>query len=63
METMIICAIASIICIYLGIKQVIDILRYKHEDVLNDAFTSGYEWGKLAERENVIHVDAVLIEE
>lgn len=46
METMIICAIASIICIYLGIKQIIDILRYKHEEELNDAFTSGYEWAR-----------------
>lgn len=63
METMIICAIASIVCIYLGIKQIIDIRRYKHEEELNDAFTSGYEWGKIAECENVIHVDAVLIEE
>lgn len=32
METMIICAIASIVCIYLGIKQIIDIRRYKHEE-------------------------------
>lgn len=63
METMIVCAITGIVCIYLCIMQVIDLRRYKHEENLDDAFASGYEWGRIAERENVVHVNAVLIEE
>lgn len=63
MENMIICAIAGIVCIYLCIMQIIDLRRYKHEENLEDAFANGYEWGRIAERENINHVDAVLIEE
>ena len=63
MEFVIIVIAAFVVCAYLGVKQIIDLARYKHEEELNDAFTNGYEWGKIAERENVIHVDAVLIDE
>ena len=63
MENMIVCVIAGIICVYLCIMQVIDLRRYKHEEDLNDAFESGYEWGRIAEREKVVHVNAILVDE
>lgn len=56
-------AIATVVIIYLTVLQVTDLIKENYEKQLDEAFANGYEWGKLAERSNVIHVDAVVIDE
>lgn len=56
-------AIVAVVIIYLTVLQVTDLIKENYEKQLDEAFENGYEWGKLAERANVIHVDAVVIDE
>lgn len=57
--TVIVCAVL----IYCAVMQVTDLIREDYETKLAEEFANGYEWGKMAERANVVHVDAVLIDE